>query len=64
MQLRNEIKIDPEDLVLVSPTKRTIETATIIKKWCGLHYFSICWSKEILKFLISIWIAGKKGLIG
>lgn len=30
-QLRNEIKIDPDDLVLVSPTKRTIETATIIK---------------------------------
>ncbi|WP_145037899.1 phosphoglycerate mutase family protein [Paenibacillus sp. Y412MC10] len=30
-QLRNEIKMDPDDLVLVSPTKRTIETATIIK---------------------------------
>lgn len=30
-KLRNEIKIDPDDLVLVSPTKRTIETATIIK---------------------------------
>ncbi|WP_240762909.1 histidine phosphatase family protein [Paenibacillus thalictri] len=30
-QLRDEIKIDPDDLVLVSPTKRTIETATIIK---------------------------------
>lgn len=30
-QLRNEIKIDPDDLVLVSPTKRTIETATIIQ---------------------------------
>ena len=30
-QLRNEIEIDPDDLVLVSPTKRTIETATIIK---------------------------------
>jgi hypothetical protein len=30
-QLRNEIKIDPDDIVLVSPTKRTIETATIIK---------------------------------
>ncbi|PZE19040.1 phosphoglycerate mutase family protein [Paenibacillus xerothermodurans] len=30
-QLRNEIKVGPDDLVLVSPTKRTIETATIIK---------------------------------
>jgi len=30
-QLRNEINIDPDDLVLVSPTKRTIETAAIIK---------------------------------
>ncbi|MDH6671047.1 broad specificity phosphatase PhoE [Paenibacillus sp. LBL] len=30
-QLRNEIKMDPDNLVLVSPTKRTIETATIIK---------------------------------
>ncbi|GIP03784.1 histidine phosphatase family protein [Paenibacillus lautus] len=30
-QLRNEIKMDPDDLVLVSPTKRTIETAMIIK---------------------------------
>ncbi|MFK4169676.1 phosphoglycerate mutase family protein [Paenibacillus lautus] len=30
-QLRDEIEIDPDDLVLVSPTKRTIETATIIK---------------------------------
>ncbi|WP_339289932.1 histidine phosphatase family protein [Paenibacillus sp. FSL W8-0187] len=30
-QLRNEIKIDPDGLVLVSPTKRTIETETIIK---------------------------------
>ncbi|MBB3128366.1 broad specificity phosphatase PhoE [Paenibacillus rhizosphaerae] len=29
-QLRNEMTIDPGDLVLVSPTKRTIETATII----------------------------------
>ncbi|GGD61172.1 phosphoglycerate mutase family protein [Paenibacillus nasutitermitis] len=25
-QLRNKIKMDPDDLVLVSPTKRTIET--------------------------------------
>lgn len=25
-QLRNEINIDPDDLVLVSPAKRTIET--------------------------------------
>ena len=31
-QLRNEITIDSDDLVLVSPTKRTIETATILKK--------------------------------
>ena len=30
-QLRNDINIEPDDLVLVSPTKRTIETATIIK---------------------------------
>ncbi|OZB92234.1 phosphoglycerate mutase family protein [Paenibacillus sp. XY044] len=30
-QIRNEIKMDPDDLVLVSPTKRTIETAIIIK---------------------------------
>ncbi|MEF3354087.1 histidine phosphatase family protein [Paenibacillus sp. GYB006] len=29
-QLRNEIKIEPSDLILVSPTKRTIETATIL----------------------------------
>jgi hypothetical protein len=31
MQIRDEIKINPDDLVLVSPTKRTIETATIMK---------------------------------
>lgn len=31
-QLRDKIKIYPSDLVLVSPTKRTIETASIIKK--------------------------------
>lgn len=30
-QLRNEIIIDPDALVLVSPTKRTIETAAILK---------------------------------
>lgn len=30
-QLRNEIRINPEDLVLVSPTIRTIETVTILK---------------------------------
>ncbi|NMO97101.1 phosphoglycerate mutase family protein [Paenibacillus lemnae] len=30
-QLRNEIRINPDDLVLVSPTKRTIETAAILK---------------------------------
>lgn len=30
-QLRNAIKIDSDDLVLVSPTKRTIETAAILK---------------------------------
>ncbi|WP_454191069.1 histidine phosphatase family protein [Paenibacillus sp. Marseille-Q7038] len=29
-RLRNEIKIEPSDLILVSPTKRTIETATIL----------------------------------
>ncbi|MEK4979373.1 phosphoglycerate mutase family protein [Bacillus sp. FSL K6-6540] len=89
-QLRNEIKMDPDDLVLVSPTKRTIETATIIKNGMDFiisplvgprmfpqnpelpflacdHILSktelpIC--MEILKFLISIWIAGKKGSIG
>ncbi|WP_251035619.1 histidine phosphatase family protein [Paenibacillus sp. ISL-20] len=37
-QLRNEIKIDPDDLALVSPTKRTIETATIIKN--GMDFIS------------------------
>ena len=30
-QLRNDTIIDPDDLVLVSPTKRTIETAAILK---------------------------------
>lgn len=35
-QLRKEIKIDSNDLVLVSPTKRTIETATILKN--GLDF--------------------------
>lgn len=30
-QLRDKIKISSDDLVLVSPTKRTIETATILK---------------------------------
>lgn len=30
-QLREKIRINPDDLMLVSPTKRTIETATILK---------------------------------
>jgi len=31
VQLRNDIQIDSDDLVVVSPTKRTIETAAILK---------------------------------